>query len=764
MPPPLPVMPSAPPVGMLSSSSSKVPRGWLLGGGDKVVHNVDSRLPGEAQPPQLEATPITKYTSDPGLVLGRQITVNRKYILYALKLGNIRVLNINTALRSLLRGHTQRVTDMAFFSEDVHRLASASVDGRIYVWNIDEGPDEESRPQITGKIEIAIQIVGHAESYHPRICWHSHKQELLYVGIKNCVLRIDTTKVGRGRDFSVEEPIKCHLDEMIDGVCLVGKHDGDVTDLSISHWMTTRLASGSKDGMVKIWDDRKSVPLSVLKPHDGQAVYSVAFLTAPDRPNHINLITSGPLSQEIKIWASTNEEGWLLPSDSESWNCTQTLELVSSLESRVEEAFFNQVAVLPQASIILLANAKKNAIYAVHVEYDLDPASTHLDYIADFTVGMPILSLIGIHESQPDGEQVVQLYCIQTMAIQLYGLELSLCSPPSDITGLGSYPTEVADMQGMLQQAVQRFQELFSQTKFKEAVELAVEFPQGLLRTPETVAKLKSAPLQLGQVSPLLHYFATLLTQGKLNAYESLELSRLAINQNGKSLLEGWLADDKLECSVELGNLVKTVDDDLALKIYIRATTSSSALKGPGEINYKDYDGEGSSIFPSNITPGPSSEMPDLASEIEALEHIFSDASVQPTKLSYALIKSVTNNFSKVIGRGGFAVVYQGVLRNGKIALKKLSLSNGFSDELFVDEIECLTKAKHNNVVRYLGYCADTQGELMEFNGRCVIAEVPKRLLCFEFVPNGSLHRYLKAIGNFSKKRSGMLCFPISSR
>lgn len=55
-------------------------------------------------------------------------------------------------------------------------FCSVSVDGRIYVWRIDEGPDEENKPQITGKIEIAIQIVGDAETYHPRICWHSHKQ------------------------------------------------------------------------------------------------------------------------------------------------------------------------------------------------------------------------------------------------------------------------------------------------------------------------------------------------------------------------------------------------------------------------------------------------------------------------------------------------------------------------------------------------------------------------------------------------------------
>lgn len=40
-------------------------------------------------------------------------------------------------------------------------------------------------------------------------------------------------------------------------------------------------------------------------------------------------------------------------------------------------------------------------------------------------------------------------------------------------------------------QVVQRFQELFSQTKYKEAAELAAESPQGILRTPDTVAKFQ---------------------------------------------------------------------------------------------------------------------------------------------------------------------------------------------------------------------------------------------------------------------------------
>ncbi|CAJ1962778.1 unnamed protein product [Sphenostylis stenocarpa] len=473
--------PQSTPTRMLSS---KLPKGRHLIG-EHAVYDIDVRMPGEVQP-QLEVTPITKYASDPGLVLGRQIAVNKSYICYGLKLGAIRVLNINTALRYLLRGHTQvgcvvvafglivnemlifwsraldnsagvvktkRVTDMAFFAEDLHLLASASTDGRIFVWKINEGPDEDDKPQITGKVILALQILGESESVHPR--------EILIVAIGNRILKIDSMKAGKGENFSAEEPLKCSVDKLIDGVHLVGKHDGNVTELSMCQWMKSRLASASADGttclisekvgvsnslalnktreemlngyilkLVKIWEERKATPLAVLRPHDGKPVNSVTFLTAPHRPEHIVLITAGPLNQEVKIWVSDNEEGWLLPSDSESWHCIQTLDIRSSYETNPEDAFFNQVVALPRAGLYLLANAKKNTIYAVHIEYGSNPTATRMDYIAEFTVTMPILSLTGTSDSLPDGEHIVQIYCVQTQAIQQYGLNLSQCLPP----------------------------------------------------------------------------------------------------------------------------------------------------------------------------------------------------------------------------------------------------------------------------------------------------------------------------------------------
>ncbi|KAL5737244.1 hypothetical protein ACOSP7_030005 [Xanthoceras sorbifolium] len=398
--------------------------------GDYVAYDVDAA---EREPQQLEFTPITKYGSDPELVIGRQIAVNEHYICYGLKAGNVRVLNLNTASRSLFRGHTKRVTDMVFFADDVHLLASVSVEGRVFAWRIHEGPDEEDKLQIKGNVVVAIQFLGGREGegdyVHPRLCWHCNKQDVLVVGIGKCVLRIDTTKVGQVEDLSAEAPIPCSVDMLTDGVQLVGKHEGNITDLSMCQWTSTRLVSASADGTVKIWEEGKAVPLAVLNPHGGRPVNSATFLTAPHQAGHFVLVTAGPLNQEVKIWAaSASEEGWPLPSHAQSWKCTQTLEVKSSAESQVEEAFFNQVVALSQAGLLLIANAKKNSIYAVHLEYGANPASTRMDYIAEFKVTMPILSFTGT--TNPPGEHTVKLYCVQTLAIQQYSLDLCQCLPP----------------------------------------------------------------------------------------------------------------------------------------------------------------------------------------------------------------------------------------------------------------------------------------------------------------------------------------------
>nr|GEZ92161.1 clathrin heavy chain 2-like [Tanacetum cinerariifolium] len=86
---------------------------------------------------------------------------------------------------------------------------------------------------------------------------------------------------------------------------------------------------------------------------------------------------------------------------------------------------------------------------------------------------------------------------------------------------------------------------------------LLVDLQESVIEAAYIQVLRHSVPVQAGQTPPLWQYFGTLLTKGKLNAFESLELSCLLVNQIKKNLLENWLAKDKLECNEELGDLVK---------------------------------------------------------------------------------------------------------------------------------------------------------------------------------------------------------------
>ena len=125
---------------------------------------------------------------------------------------------------------------------------------------------------------------------------------------------------------------------------------------------------------------------------------------------------------------------------------------------------------------------------------------------------------------------------------------------------------------------VRRFNELFDQGNYNEAAKVAERSPQGILRTPQTIELFKHVPVAPGQISPILQYFGILLEKGGLNKFESLELARPVIAQGRKQLLEKWLKEEKLECSEELGDIVKPHDTTLALSIYLRSNVAGKVI------------------------------------------------------------------------------------------------------------------------------------------------------------------------------------------
>ncbi|KAK4477552.1 hypothetical protein RD792_016784 [Penstemon davidsonii] len=80
-------------------------------------------------------------------------------------------------------------------------------------------------------------------------------------------------------------------------------------------------------------------------------------------------------------------------------------------------------------------------------------------------------------------------------------------------------------------------------------------------------------------------------------------------------------------------------------------------------------------------------------------------------RFSLAEIRSATQNFSNAffIGKGGFGIVYKGLIDNGRetVAIKRLKPSSRQGKREFWTEIETLSELRHNNLVSLIGYCKE---------------------------------------------------------
>ncbi|KAJ9189569.1 hypothetical protein P3X46_000844 [Hevea brasiliensis] len=99
-----------------------------------------------------------------------------------------------------------------------------------------------------------------------------------------------------------------------------------------------------------------------------------------------------------------------------------------------------------------------------------------------------------------------------------------------------------------------------------------------------------------------------------------------------------------------------------------------------------------------------------------------------PVRYSYSDIKKITNGFKDKLGEGGYGSVYKGRLRSGYFAaIKMLGKSKATDGQEFISEVATIGRIHHVNVVRLIGFCAERS----------------KRALIYEFMPNGSLDKYI---------------------
>ncbi|XP_070671795.1 PR5-like receptor kinase isoform X2 [Malus domestica] len=110
---------------------------------------------------------------------------------------------------------------------------------------------------------------------------------------------------------------------------------------------------------------------------------------------------------------------------------------------------------------------------------------------------------------------------------------------------------------------------------------------------------------------------------------------------------------------------------------------------------------------------------------VEALLRSYGPLQVQ--RHSYSEVKKMTNSFKEKLGQGGYGAVYKGKLKDGRlVAVKVLTKLKGDGEE-FMNEVAAISRTSHVNIVSLLGYC---------FEGS-------KRALIYEFMPNGSLEKFI---------------------
>ncbi|KAA8533612.1 hypothetical protein F0562_030954 [Nyssa sinensis] len=108
-------------------------------------------------------------------------------------------------------------------------------------------------------------------------------------------------------------------------------------------------------------------------------------------------------------------------------------------------------------------------------------------------------------------------------------------------------------------------------------------------------------------------------------------------------------------------------------------------------------------------------------------EFLQSHSNLMPIRYAFSDIKKMTNGFKDKLGEGGYGTVYKGKLRSGILVAVKMMGTSKATGQEFINEVGTIGRIHHVNVVQLIGFCA----------------EGPKRALVYDFMPNGSLEKYI---------------------
>uniref|UniRef100_A0A667WLK4 Enhancer of mRNA-decapping protein 4 n=1 Tax=Myripristis murdjan TaxID=586833 RepID=A0A667WLK4_9TELE len=363
----------------------------------EIVASRDSSIDSKARGSnKVKIQPVAKYDWEHKYYYGKLIAVSNSFLAYAIRGANnhamIRVLSVGFTERSLLKGFTGAVTDLAFAHLDSSLLGCVDEAGNLVVWQL----------TCTGN-QVVVHIRQPEDTplnLHRRLIWcpfilDDHEENQDDTSQTLALLHEDRAEVW---DLEVlranNSSWPVDATDLKEGVITVRGHTQRVSEGALSPDGTV-LATASHDGYIKFWqiyiEGTQDQPrcLHELRPHGGRPLSCLLFCDNhkkqdPDVPFWRFLITGADQNQELKMWCTV------------SWTCLQTI--------RFSPDPFN-LSVLPSlkasldlsAEYLILSDVQRKVLYVMELRQDQDKGKASFTAVSEFLLTHPVLSF-GVQE------------------------------------------------------------------------------------------------------------------------------------------------------------------------------------------------------------------------------------------------------------------------------------------------------------------------------------------------------------------------------
>ncbi|XP_023618886.1 enhancer of mRNA-decapping protein 4 isoform X5 [Myotis lucifugus] len=363
----------------------------------EIVASSDSSISSKARGSnKVKIQPVAKYDWEQKYYYGNLIAVSNSFLAYAIRAANngsamVRVISVSTSERTLLKGFTGSVADLAFAHVNSPQLACLDEAGNLFVWHL---------ALVNGKIqeEILVHIrqpEGTPLNHFRRIIWcpfiPEESEDCCEEGSPMVALlhedRAEVWNLDMLRSNHSTWPVD--VSQIKQGFIMVKGHSTYLSEGALSPDGTV-LATASHDGFVKFWQiyiEGQDEPrcLHELKPHDGRPLSCLLFCDNhkkqdPEVPFWRFLITGADQNQELKMWCTV------------SWTCLQTIRFSPDIFSSVSVPPSLKVCLDLSAEYLILSDVQRKVLYVMELLQNQEEGRACFSSISEFLLTHPVLS------------------------------------------------------------------------------------------------------------------------------------------------------------------------------------------------------------------------------------------------------------------------------------------------------------------------------------------------------------------------------------